>query len=272
MNAERDPDRRRVHRRRPLVRRRGRRATPRERVVFGRPIGAEPGRPVPDRAGARRDRGGRPDALQGRLALRAGPAVRAGGEHGEAARLRGLLGRPPTPASTRTAASASPRSTTSSASSARRASTRSRRSPTTSCSPTSASTCSGCRGRTEMKYGLFLTTPTPRTGTRTTRSTTISPRYGSRGTSATTPCSPATTSCRTRCRWSSCGRSSVAWPPRPATCRSGPGSCCWRCSTRSRSPSRRRRWTRSPTAASCSAWASATGGRTSPHSACRRSA
>ena len=45
-----------------------------ERVVFGRPIGAEPGRPVPDRAGARPDRGGRPDALQGRLAVRAGPA------------------------------------------------------------------------------------------------------------------------------------------------------------------------------------------------------
>ena len=48
-----------------------------ERVVFGRPIGAEPGRPVPDRAGARGDRGGRPDALQGGVAVRAGPAAAA---------------------------------------------------------------------------------------------------------------------------------------------------------------------------------------------------
>ena len=86
----------------------------------------EPGRAVPDRARARRDRGGRPDALQGGLALRAGPAVRRRGEHGEAARVRGVLGRRRTPASTRTAASASPRSTTSSGSSARRGSTRSR--------------------------------------------------------------------------------------------------------------------------------------------------
>ena len=52
----------------------------------------EPGRPVPDRAGARGDRGGGPDALQGGLALRARPAVRRGGEHGEAARLRGVVG------------------------------------------------------------------------------------------------------------------------------------------------------------------------------------
>ena len=103
-----------------------------ERVVFGRPIGAEPGRPVPDRPRARGDRGRRPDALQGRLALRAGPAVRRGGEHGEAARARRPRGRRRTRASTRTAASASPRSTTSSGSSARRGSTRSRRSRTTS--------------------------------------------------------------------------------------------------------------------------------------------
>ena len=36
----------------------------------------EPGRAVPDRPRVRGDRGRRPDALQGRLALRAGPAVR----------------------------------------------------------------------------------------------------------------------------------------------------------------------------------------------------
>ena len=52
----------------------------------------QPGRPVPDRARTRRDRGGRPRALQGRVALRARRAVRRRGEHGEAARLGGLLG------------------------------------------------------------------------------------------------------------------------------------------------------------------------------------
>ena len=65
------PDRGRVHRRRPLVRREGDGV----RVGAGRLRPAdrrEPGRPVPDRAGARADRGRRPDALQGRLAVRAG--------------------------------------------------------------------------------------------------------------------------------------------------------------------------------------------------------
>ena len=51
----------------------------------------EPGRPVPDRACARGDRGGGSRPLQGRLAVRAGPALRCRGEHGEAARLRGFL-------------------------------------------------------------------------------------------------------------------------------------------------------------------------------------
>ena len=85
------PDRGRVHRRRPLVRREGEDV----RVGAGRlrpPDRRQPGRPVPDRAGARRDRGRRPDALQGRLAVRAGPALRRRGEHGEAARRRRLVG------------------------------------------------------------------------------------------------------------------------------------------------------------------------------------
>ena len=48
-----------------------------ERVVFGRPIGQNQGVqfPIARRMGG--DRGRRPDALQGRLAVRAGPAVRA---------------------------------------------------------------------------------------------------------------------------------------------------------------------------------------------------
>ncbi len=96
----------------------------------------EPGRAVPDRAGATR-RSRRPTwcAARGRRLFDARRAVRRRGEHGEAARLRGVVGRRRTRASTRTAATASPPSTTSSASSARRASTRSRRSRTTSCSP-----------------------------------------------------------------------------------------------------------------------------------------
>ena len=133
-----------------------------ERVVFGRPIGANQGVQFPIARAHAADRGGRPDALQGGLALRAGPPVRRRGEHGEAARRRGVLGRRPTPASTRTAASASRRSTTSSGSSARRGSTRSRRSRTTSSSPTSASTCSACRGATTpARSGSARADPAP---------------------------------------------------------------------------------------------------------------
>ena len=63
-----------------------------ERVVFGRPIGANQGVQFPiARAHAAR-RGRRPDALQGRLAVRPRRAVRRRGEHGEAARLRGVVG------------------------------------------------------------------------------------------------------------------------------------------------------------------------------------
>ena len=120
------PDRRGVHRRRPLVRRARRGATRSERVVFGRPIGAEPGRAVPDRPGARRRRGGRPDALQGGRAVRARRSRAAPRRTWRSCSPPRRPGRRPTRASTRTAASASPRSTTSSASSARRGCTRSR--------------------------------------------------------------------------------------------------------------------------------------------------
>ena len=99
-----------------------------ERVVFGRPIGQNQGVAVPDRASVRQRRGGEPDALQGLRAVRRAPALRRGGEHGEAASPPTRRGKPRTPACSSTAASASPPSTTSSASSARRGSTRWRRS------------------------------------------------------------------------------------------------------------------------------------------------
>ena len=51
----------------------------------------EPGRPVPDRTCARGDRGSGSRPLQGGPAIRAGRALRRGGEHGQAARLRGFL-------------------------------------------------------------------------------------------------------------------------------------------------------------------------------------
>ena len=75
----------RVHRRRPLVRREGvgiRVRARRLREADRR----KPGSAVPDRPGVRPDRGGRSDALQGGLAVRAGAAVWRGGEHGQAAR------------------------------------------------------------------------------------------------------------------------------------------------------------------------------------------
>src|SRR6266508_4237552 len=85
-----DPDRRRVHRRRALVRGQGRAV--RLRAGRLRPAGrGEPGCPVPDRSGTRGNRGRGSRPLQGRLALRAGPPVRRGGERREAAGLGGLL-------------------------------------------------------------------------------------------------------------------------------------------------------------------------------------
>ena len=47
-----------------------------ERVVFGRPIGQEPGRAVSDRRCLHRSRGGEPDALQGVRAVRRAQALR----------------------------------------------------------------------------------------------------------------------------------------------------------------------------------------------------
>ncbi len=57
-----------------------------ERVVFGRPIGSNQGVQFPLARAPRRTPGCGPDALQGRLAVRAGQAVRCRGQHGEAAR------------------------------------------------------------------------------------------------------------------------------------------------------------------------------------------
>ena len=117
-----------------------------ERVVFGRPIGANQGVQFPIAQAHARRRGRRPDAPEGGVAVRHRRAVRRRGQHGQAAG-RQAAGRPPTRAWTRTAATASPPSTTSSASSARRGCTPSRRSTTTWCWRTSASTCWGCRAR-----------------------------------------------------------------------------------------------------------------------------
>ena len=71
-----DPDRSRVHRRRPVLPRAGQRYA-NEREVFGRPIGVEPGRAVPARAGLRQPRGRRSHALEGGGAVRraASPAA-----------------------------------------------------------------------------------------------------------------------------------------------------------------------------------------------------
>ena len=79
----------------------------------------EPGHPVPDRRGLHGDRGGEPDALQGRRPVRPEEALRRRGEHGQAPRAPRRRGKRPTSACRPTAASASPPSTTSSASSAR---------------------------------------------------------------------------------------------------------------------------------------------------------
>jgi alkylation response protein AidB-like acyl-CoA dehydrogenase len=51
----------------------------------------QPGRSVPDCARLRRDRGRRPRPLPRRIALRAGAAMRRRGEHGQAARVGGVV-------------------------------------------------------------------------------------------------------------------------------------------------------------------------------------
>ena len=123
----------------------------------------EPGRPVPDRPRLRQTAAA--DLMRGarRVAVRRRPALRRRGEHGQAARLRGVLGRRRQPACRPTAASASPRSTTSSASSARRGSTRSRRSPPTWSWPTSPSTSWNCPAPTERR-GDAPVMPRPEAG------------------------------------------------------------------------------------------------------------
>ena len=62
-----------------------------ERQVFGRPIGANQGGAVPHRRGLRTDGGRKADGEQGRRAVRRGPPLRARGQHGEAAGVRGLV-------------------------------------------------------------------------------------------------------------------------------------------------------------------------------------
>ena len=117
-----------------------------ERVVFGRPIGANQGVQFP--------------IARAHAAVQAADLVRykaawlfeAGEPCGPEANIAKLLasasGKQPTRVSTRMEAMGSRPSTTSSESSARRASIRSRRSRTISSSPTWASTCSACRART----------------------------------------------------------------------------------------------------------------------------
>ena len=120
----------------------------RERVVFGRPIGQNQGVAFPLAwAHARIEAA---DLMRRRAvrALRRGREVRRGGQHGQAARRRRVLGGGERLPGHPRRRSASRASTTSSASSARRACTRWRRSRRTWCWPTSPSRCSSCRGRT----------------------------------------------------------------------------------------------------------------------------
>ena len=153
-----------------------------ERVVFGRPIGANQGVQFPiAQAHAQIEAA---DLCATRLR---GSSTRvflaAPRRTWRSSSQRKPRGRLRTPASTPTAASASPRSTTSSASSVRRASSRWRPCRTTSSSPTSASTSSACLGATskasESRYAPDA--PQARTGLMTLRgllgSCAKTPRY-----------------------------------------------------------------------------------------------
>ncbi len=100
-----------------------------ERVVFGRPIGQNQGIQFPiAKAYAANEARRRADGREGGPHVRGGPALRAGGQHGQDAGGRRLLGSRRTPACRPSAVSASPRNTTSSASSAKPGSIRWRRS------------------------------------------------------------------------------------------------------------------------------------------------
>ena len=90
-----------------------------ERVVFDRPIGQNQGIQFPIARGVRGDRGGEPDALQGRGAVRRAASRAAPRPTWRSSSPPTRPGRPPTCACRPTAASASPPNTTSSASSAR---------------------------------------------------------------------------------------------------------------------------------------------------------
>jgi len=127
-----------------------------ERVVFGRPIGQNQGIQFPiARAYASSERREFDGAARG-AALRGRRAGGQGSKHGQAARLRGGVGRRRKPACKPTAGTPSPRNTMSSGSSARRGSTRRRRSRPISSSPISPSTSSACRAHTEPAGYRFV--------------------------------------------------------------------------------------------------------------------
>jgi len=67
-----------------------------ETLVFGRPIGHEPGRPVPDRAGARADRGGKTDAYRTLACSSTAMPSRPRRETGEGPAAEAFVGPPPT--------------------------------------------------------------------------------------------------------------------------------------------------------------------------------
>ena len=62
-----------------------------ERIVFDRPIGHNQGVQFPIARAYAEHRGGRADGAQGRGVVRGRPAVRAGGQHGQAAQLGSVM-------------------------------------------------------------------------------------------------------------------------------------------------------------------------------------
>ena len=149
MNSERVIVTSRVHRRRLLparprrpVRQRARGLRPSDR--------AEPGRPVPDRAGVRRAAGRVADALARSRDVRRGREPPLRGERARSCSPRRRCGARRRRPSTPSVATPPPRSTASSGSGARRGCPRPRRSPTTSSSPASPTARSACRSPSEQ--------------------------------------------------------------------------------------------------------------------------
>ena len=98
MNAERILVAAEAHRRRALVHPQAPSTTPSERVVFGRPIGQNQGVQFPIARAYAELRGGRPDAAQGRRAVRRRPRLRRRGQHGASCSPPRRPGRRPKPA------------------------------------------------------------------------------------------------------------------------------------------------------------------------------